>query len=716
MSKSLSQNMPSFVTGNNTLISTIDLTQTPSRSGTSSPSLEIELTPEQSANLGEIDFNTGLDGFLLAALKNPKDRLFLLKLDREMERFINDNHTRLEFPPMNSYQRLIVHRVAQYFKLSHVVDNSGKAVILYKSPETLIPTLRFSDLLEQEEEKPEKSVKIMRRQQTNLQLLRSTGDSDSNSEGERRILTIEEREAAYQKARARIFKDLEQKNEENEREEIEGNITSSSNPSSTNVSNISNNNDQQNFDSNIKTKNTHQNKGNNKNSGKNNANNVKNRQSQSSRVQQNFNYNPPIDRPIYMKGRPINNFPGPPPMMPPGPFGPPFFNGPPHMNIYDNMMPLQPPPMLPPEMQIGHPMNNPYANVPHEWNPTLAGPYPRPGVRNLWGAETFNPPPPPEIGGGPSLFINSINSINSMDNKSNKSPLIHEGTTTSSGSSMNNSVFDGNNSLWANKGQWNNNLSGVWNNSSDAPSMSIFNPSQQSSAEFPIQNVPGVPLMHPQMFPGMVPPPMSNPTNTGPRRNNNGNQMYLGPMHQEYINNMQRFGMVPPPMTGFPNQLPPTNVTGAIRPPKSTELFDPNNSSTFSTQNYTNNSLPTSNHVQLSSNSSRRKNVIDTSNNLNNNNPIVDGSMMRSLSISSNSSQQGKNHQLPYEGVKPSEANEPPQPSHIIELHDFVESDNLLDISLGNATIKRISPPQSSPNKRPTILAIFKNSHEATKA
>ncbi|CAG8784505.1 9737_t:CDS:2, partial [Dentiscutata erythropus] len=231
--------------GSSTLISSIDLMQTPSRSGSSSPNLEVELTPEQTAHLGEIDFNTGLDGFLLAALKNPKDRLFLLKLDREMERFINEkNHTRLEFPPMNSYQRLIVHRVAQYFKLSHVVDSSGKAVVLYKSSETQIPILRFSDLLEQEEEKPEKSVKIMRRQQINAQSqLRSTGDSDSNSEGERKILTIEEREAAYQKARARIFKDLEQKNEENEQDETEESISSS--PSTKN-SNTSNNNDQQN--------------------------------------------------------------------------------------------------------------------------------------------------------------------------------------------------------------------------------------------------------------------------------------------------------------------------------------------------------------------------------------------------------------------------------------------------------------------------------------
>ncbi|CAJ0846232.1 13578_t:CDS:2 [Entrophospora sp. SA101] len=193
--------------------------ETPIRSPSSSPTPnhllddDDELTPEQSAHLNEIDFNTGLDGFLLAALKSPKDRLFLLKLDQEMERFIIDeNRSRLEFPPMNSYQRLIIHRVAQYFKLSHVVDTSGKAVVLYKSIETQIPILRFSDLLEQEDdEKPEKSVKIMRRQQ---QRSINPNDPDNNNceAGERKILSIEEREAAYLKARARIFKDLDQPN------------------------------------------------------------------------------------------------------------------------------------------------------------------------------------------------------------------------------------------------------------------------------------------------------------------------------------------------------------------------------------------------------------------------------------------------------------------------------------------------------------------------
>ncbi|ORX89478.1 hypothetical protein K493DRAFT_233332 [Basidiobolus meristosporus CBS 931.73] len=100
-------------------------------------SSSVELEEDNELDENEVPSNNELDGFLLAALKSPKDRLLLLKLDQEMERFINDpSRNRLEFPQMNAYQRLIVHRVAQYFKLSHVVDSSKKAVILYKSPET----------------------------------------------------------------------------------------------------------------------------------------------------------------------------------------------------------------------------------------------------------------------------------------------------------------------------------------------------------------------------------------------------------------------------------------------------------------------------------------------------------------------------------------------------------------------------------------------------
>src|SRR5688572_32073606 len=98
--------------------------------------------------------------------------------------------------------------------------------------------------------------------------------------------------------------------------------------------------------------------------------------------------------------------------------------------------------------------------------------------------------------------------------------------------------------------------------------MNIFN-QPQTSSEFPVQNVPGMPMMPPHMYPGMIPPSMSGQP-SGPRRNNNGNQIFPGPVPQEYVN-MQRMGVVPPPILGFPPQQTP------IRPPKSSELFDPNN-------------------------------------------------------------------------------------------------------------------------------------------
>lgn len=44
----------------------------------------------------------------------------------------------MDFKPMSSYQRLLVHRVAQHFKLDHVVvdvepGGAKRAIVLYKS-------------------------------------------------------------------------------------------------------------------------------------------------------------------------------------------------------------------------------------------------------------------------------------------------------------------------------------------------------------------------------------------------------------------------------------------------------------------------------------------------------------------------------------------------------------------------------------------------------
>ncbi|KAF9114460.1 R3H domain-containing protein 1 [Mortierella sp. AM989] len=150
--------------------------------------------------------DTGLDEFLVNALKNRQDRIFLLKLDREFCSFLNNpSKEQLEFPSLNSYYRMVVHRVANYFKITRVVDPQQKRIVLFKTEKSAIPALRFSHLVEEEEEQPVKPMKLLKRNPN-----RPANDSsapDGSSEPDRKTISIKEREEAYAKARARIFKD-----------------------------------------------------------------------------------------------------------------------------------------------------------------------------------------------------------------------------------------------------------------------------------------------------------------------------------------------------------------------------------------------------------------------------------------------------------------------------------------------------------------------------
>ncbi|KAI8996806.1 single-stranded nucleic acid binding R3H [Pilobolus umbonatus] len=74
------------------------------------------------------------DEFIIDLLKKPQERLFLLKLEMEIEGFIKDEQRlRFDFPGMNSYQRLMVHKLAPYYKLNHYHDAMRKAVYVCKT-------------------------------------------------------------------------------------------------------------------------------------------------------------------------------------------------------------------------------------------------------------------------------------------------------------------------------------------------------------------------------------------------------------------------------------------------------------------------------------------------------------------------------------------------------------------------------------------------------
>ncbi|GAA5830492.1 hypothetical protein JCM11251_002490 [Rhodosporidiobolus azoricus] len=116
----------------------------------------------------EEDGRPALDPVVLAALSHPRDRFLLLRAEVELERFVGSaSSTRLplappHFPPaLNSYQRLLVHRLADIFGITREVEaasslwNSGPVinpatgqpqgvVVLVKGEATKLPPAKLA--------------------------------------------------------------------------------------------------------------------------------------------------------------------------------------------------------------------------------------------------------------------------------------------------------------------------------------------------------------------------------------------------------------------------------------------------------------------------------------------------------------------------------------------------------------------------------------------
>ncbi|GKV40132.1 hypothetical protein SLEP1_g47801 [Rubroshorea leprosula] len=112
----------------------------------------------------------------------------------------------LELQPMNSYNRLLVHRLADIFGFAHqsVGEGDDRHLVLERCPETSIPSILVSDILWQYDE-PEvltASRQLLAREQAQpgeeaLTVSKTTLPSLQ--------LSLKEREAAYSAARERIF-------------------------------------------------------------------------------------------------------------------------------------------------------------------------------------------------------------------------------------------------------------------------------------------------------------------------------------------------------------------------------------------------------------------------------------------------------------------------------------------------------------------------------
>lgn len=199
-------------------------------------------------------------------MRKRDDRIFFIRYENQMAALVRDyTRTSLELGAMNAYQRLLVHRCADQFQLAHLLDRTTNCITLSKTPATSHPaallSIRAREVLVQRHEvdrvtvhpavaglaassaaeasnsnspcssasaspttapaavlspssnAPKPGFQIMRRDTSKGRQspLRST-DTDSTDPNRaaanvRKDMTLEEREASYRAARARIFGD-----------------------------------------------------------------------------------------------------------------------------------------------------------------------------------------------------------------------------------------------------------------------------------------------------------------------------------------------------------------------------------------------------------------------------------------------------------------------------------------------------------------------------
>ncbi|KAG6411092.1 hypothetical protein SASPL_129166 [Salvia splendens] len=150
-----------------------------------------------------------VDPFLVEALQNPRHRLTILRMELDIQKFLQSSDIQqFEFPHFpTSYLRLAAHRVAQHYGLQTMVldssvDGQGIRILVIKKAESKSPAVCLSDVLAKKSENDKlDQLKIVIRP-------RPKGSSNNSNElGLKRspVRSVEERKEEYDRARARIF-------------------------------------------------------------------------------------------------------------------------------------------------------------------------------------------------------------------------------------------------------------------------------------------------------------------------------------------------------------------------------------------------------------------------------------------------------------------------------------------------------------------------------
>ncbi|KAI3783678.1 hypothetical protein L1987_42764 [Smallanthus sonchifolius] len=171
--------------------------------------------PARSSSGGLLeDMVNSVDHFLREALQNPRERLSVLRMEQDVERFIRDpSQQQMEFQQLpTSYLRLAAHRVAQHYSLqstvlldNNLLESSGSRIIIHKTPDSRLPLIRLADIPVKlpADDSANNVVKVAIKQRPNKKS--QIVGTNSNSQRSNSLKSVEERKEEYNRARARIF-------------------------------------------------------------------------------------------------------------------------------------------------------------------------------------------------------------------------------------------------------------------------------------------------------------------------------------------------------------------------------------------------------------------------------------------------------------------------------------------------------------------------------
>jgi hypothetical protein len=81
------------------------------------------------------------DEKLLEAMASPKDRLFLLRLEKQVIDFVQDSkEPYMDLPPSNSFCRMLTHKLADYYHMTHSFEPHVGSVRIFRTPFCRVPT------------------------------------------------------------------------------------------------------------------------------------------------------------------------------------------------------------------------------------------------------------------------------------------------------------------------------------------------------------------------------------------------------------------------------------------------------------------------------------------------------------------------------------------------------------------------------------------------